>query len=499
MTGYTSIVKAYVPDHQSGNRINFDSFLPVLYVIHDGERIKKANNYFVTDRSDPGSGPNYAWDASYVSKSPFNSEECFLQNNVSKSHYAKDVEQHGLDQSSNVKTTFMEFDLEPPTLNISASFFYDPTLYGSADRVSPHLQQKALWIWSNDTYNYTYLSTFGTCQPDGGNYQWGFSFIQLFIMNIMLLIWTLGILIMWYRAQSTMQKRGRVSVAGVHKAVVELAETMHKELDAEDFDLSLSTEAQIKQRTAAAKGGSIAYDAPLVDEKVPDASFTKWLKREKWWLIVTFVFIFATSVLMIIRPLSRIPRSIYRVHSNTFGPNRVTSTMSQSSTSENTTSTVPPPLTHMLETCIYVSSASRSAEWYSRIFNITPDFVNDRMASFPIPPTTLLLFTLGYTSADSDVPNRGRIAGHGPTPEVLNILSKSASSTLDPKSQALKQHFCFAVPNAEDVKKWEQHLSSEGVKILSTMDWERGGRSVYFEDLDGNVGEVASRGLWKHW
>ncbi|KAL1611894.1 hypothetical protein SLS60_000116 [Paraconiothyrium brasiliense] len=49
MTSYTSIVKAYVPDHDSGNQINFDSFLPVLYVIHDGNRIDQAKDYLVTD------------------------------------------------------------------------------------------------------------------------------------------------------------------------------------------------------------------------------------------------------------------------------------------------------------------------------------------------------------------------------------------------------------------------------------------------------------------
>jgi hypothetical protein len=37
------------------------------------------------------------------------------------------------------------------------------------------------------------------------------------------------------------------------------------------------------------------------------------------------------------------------------------------------------------------------------------------------------------------------------------------------------------------------------VKVLSTIGWERGGRSVYFEDLDGHVVEIASRGVWPHY
>jgi len=44
--------------------------------------------------------------------------------------------------------------------------------------------------------------------------------------------------------------------------------------------------------------------------------------------------------------------------------------------------------------------------------------------------------------------------------------------------------------NFEDVAKWETYLKAKDVKILGVMDWERGGRSVYFADPDGHVGEM---------
>lgn len=47
MTGYTGIVKAYVPEFPGGNQITFNSFAPVLYIIHDGERIAKTKEYVV--------------------------------------------------------------------------------------------------------------------------------------------------------------------------------------------------------------------------------------------------------------------------------------------------------------------------------------------------------------------------------------------------------------------------------------------------------------------
>lgn len=48
MTGYTSVVKAYVPDITDANMIRFDGFDAVIYVIHDGRRIKIQDNQIVT-------------------------------------------------------------------------------------------------------------------------------------------------------------------------------------------------------------------------------------------------------------------------------------------------------------------------------------------------------------------------------------------------------------------------------------------------------------------
>lgn len=47
--------------------------------------------------------------------------------------------------------------------------------------------------------------------------------------------------------------------------------------------------------------------------------------------------------------------------------------------------------------------------------------------------------------------------------------------------------------------KWDEHLQNQGVRILGRTDWERGGKNVYFEDPDGHVGEIGSRGIWAHY
>lgn len=131
------------------------------------------------------------------------------------------------------------------------------------------------------------------------------------------------------------------------------------------------------------------------------------------------------------------------------------------------------------------------------------------MSGFSFAQTTLLLFQLGATAADSPMPdNRGTIPGHGPTQNVLDLLlsgtqaavgDRSDQSSPSPSPASLHQHFCFAVQSPDDVGAWEKWFEEKDVKILGKVAWPRGGRSVYFADPDGNIGEVASRGIWEHY
>ncbi|KAF2440444.1 hypothetical protein P171DRAFT_100866 [Karstenula rhodostoma CBS 690.94] len=186
MTGYTSAQKAYVPDHQNGNMIRFDNFGLLLYTIHDGERVGLTNEYLVTTgkTGDPII-PKYGYmlhthtacsafrfAAGYTTPD-FNSSvlnaaasafeldnNCLLQNNVTAY-----VGQYRFNGSSNSQSTFMNHQLDAPTLNISAASFNDYTLFGfSHVTLDP---RNMLWVWSNDTYNETYLTQKGTCQASG--------------------------------------------------------------------------------------------------------------------------------------------------------------------------------------------------------------------------------------------------------------------------------------------------------------------------------------------
>ena len=81
-------------------------------------------------------------------------------------------------------------------------------------------------------------------------------------------------------------KRGRKTVSGTHKAVLELASAMRKEIGVDDTDLEQIREDQIKQRIDVLQGGQIAYRILDSPEKHSICSSLKtWSKRELHYIV----------------------------------------------------------------------------------------------------------------------------------------------------------------------------------------------------------------------
>jgi hypothetical protein len=114
----------------------------------------------------------------------------------------------------------------------------------------------------------------------------------------MLLMWTIGILTLWSRAKVTMHERGRqgLMIAGEHKAVIELADAMRKELSTKSIDLKLLSDTEIAKRINDVNGGRVLYSSSLCIQPARRMGFKEWLKREQWWLIATIICIAMTEL-----------------------------------------------------------------------------------------------------------------------------------------------------------------------------------------------------------
>jgi catechol 2,3-dioxygenase-like lactoylglutathione lyase family enzyme len=56
-------------------------------------------------------------------------------------------------------------------------------------------------------------------------------------------------------------------------------------------------------------------------------------------------------------------------------------------------------------------------------------------------------------------------------------------------------HIAFAA-KPEDLDAWREQLREAGISIEREVDWDEGGRSVYFRDPAGNIVELAPPTIW---
>lgn len=132
-----------------------------------------------------------------------------------------------------------------------------------------------------------------------------------------------------------------------------------------------------------------------------------------------------------------------------------------------------PPLRGMLETALYVADMARAREFYERVLGLSPIFADERLTAYAIGATVLLLFLKGGTTETVHLPG----------------------GTIPPHDGEGHNHYALAIA-AVDLAAWEQRLAAHHIAIEGRTDWPRGGRSIYFRDPDGHLGELATPGIW---
>jgi len=136
-----------------------------------------------------------------------------------------------------------------------------------------------------------------------------------------------------------------------------------------------------------------------------------------------------------------------------------------------------PPVRGVLETVVYSGDLHRAHRFYGGLLGLERVLDSARMMTYAVAPAqVLLVFRRGMTKDDSETPG-GVVPGHhseGPA------------------------HFAFAI-DTDALDAWKEHLEAAGVAIRSEVTWPAGGRSLYLDDPDGNVVELATSGLWPNY
>jgi catechol 2,3-dioxygenase-like lactoylglutathione lyase family enzyme len=134
----------------------------------------------------------------------------------------------------------------------------------------------------------------------------------------------------------------------------------------------------------------------------------------------------------------------------------------------------PPKIEAVLETGLYVEDMRRAMQFYDNLFGFPKMVWDDRFCAYNVSGrSVLLLFRKKGTLEPMAMPG----------------------GILPPHDGEGQQHMAFSIPAAA-WDAWLTRLREMQVAVESEVNWERGGRSVYFRDPDGNLLELATPGTW---
>ena len=133
-----------------------------------------------------------------------------------------------------------------------------------------------------------------------------------------------------------------------------------------------------------------------------------------------------------------------------------------------------PPLQGTLEFSLYVKDVSRAADFYHLLFGFPVLLSKERIAALDVEGKQILL-----------------LFKHGASSEPMNMTG----GMLPGHDGEGTSHVAFAIQKS-DVEPWERWLREQNVEVESKVDWEEGGQSLYFRDLDGHLLELVTPGVW---
>lgn len=115
------------------------------------------------------------------------------------------------------------------------------------------------------------------------DYQWGFSFLQLFVDLLLLLAWAIGIWVLWLQAHSELRRK-EIEASNRYRSVLDLAAALNRDM----ATIGESADAISNQQLARLAKTRLHGVAVKAIDPVPSARYTywTWIKERKGWASV---------------------------------------------------------------------------------------------------------------------------------------------------------------------------------------------------------------------
>ncbi|KAI0857336.1 hypothetical protein F4860DRAFT_517918 [Xylaria cubensis] len=296
MSGYTPKSGAYVKDVNE-NFVPYNEFQLLLYIIHDGERINLTTDYPVPYHEthiadDPTKDLLLLKDPTWKlgRRAPHRITLChmdvFCAMSTAVSEY---IQNYGIGGHLNDSSQWRNHWLPSPSLNIEPFFVPDDLLEGlnltSAQNPEP------TWTYANHTYTLEDIIESGACKTVGESFQWGFSYIQLFTIVFLLIIWTSGTCLLRYQTHKFPPLQDQPERPRGLRALILLAEAVKSDLEANGIDPHTLTNRQLNRLIYQnLKGGSASFGFRRRKKHVR-LRFLQWAKQDLGWQAIAAVLV----------------------------------------------------------------------------------------------------------------------------------------------------------------------------------------------------------------
>ncbi|KAK4182960.1 hypothetical protein QBC35DRAFT_394917 [Podospora australis] len=290
MTGYTANTEPFVRDiSERSNYKPFQAFDIVAYTLRNSNRVNLTEPYFVRYRFDLGSPAEY-----------------------------------GFRKETEAESKWDDKMLPSPLLYIDAFYIppkIAPDLYGhdwwdsAYDWTDPIGRQfpfrnksETRFVSGNQFYPLEYVRENGRCQPVAEEYGWGFSFLQLQVSMVVLLVWSVGVYIMWLHSNFNLPLTKYDEVPKDWACVMHMAATLSRDLKAQGLDAEAVTDRQLKTLISElGDGGSISFGAELEHDAVIGIwrAIGRWVNMERWWTLASGLHICVVIAAILLHLLGR--------------------------------------------------------------------------------------------------------------------------------------------------------------------------------------------------
>ncbi|KAK3987145.1 hypothetical protein QBC44DRAFT_372434 [Cladorrhinum sp. PSN332] len=312
MSGYSASTSAFVKQLDADNFIRFSEFSVAAYVVQDGNRVRESMDRVVVPypRQDGYVEPLIL--SKYGHRVFYNCTEGPLpppQSCMDLKQTSAYVMEYGFHGLKNMATIFWGNNISAPALNISG-FYFTPKRPGSTydpfgrEWVN-HVTNNYEFVHRNHTsimfatdsgiaepifYGLSYILQNGRCQQISDRYHWGFSYLQTIILDILILMWTLGIFLIWLKAEINLPLPGHQEVPRGWLSLLQMADSLRTECVDSDISVTHTTDSVLKREVPKTiNGGHISFDTNWGGDTGMLSLRTwiwAWCKNSPGWVVI---------------------------------------------------------------------------------------------------------------------------------------------------------------------------------------------------------------------